>query len=201
MSSAAFATTTMPTRSFRGVTLRFLHKTEKAAWQELVLENEEWLAPWSATDPDTGTVRHPSFRELYRNAPKDAWQGRRFAYVVEYENRLVGVMNINSVVWGATRSAALGYWIDHRMAGRGIAPAAAALALDFALTMLRLHRVEVLIRPENVASIRVVEKLGLREEGIRERFIHIDGDWRDHRCFAITAEEYTDSLISCSDPL
>ena len=54
---------------------------------------------------------------------------------------------------------------------------------------VRLHRVEVNIRPENAASLAVVRKLGLRDEGVRERMLHIDGAWRDHRSFAITVEE------------
>jgi [ribosomal protein S5]-alanine N-acetyltransferase len=52
-----------------------------------------------------------------------------------------------------------------------------------------LHRVEVDIRPENAASLRVVEKLGLRREGFYERFLDIDGGWRDHVAFAVTVEE------------
>ncbi|HLR57049.1 MAG TPA: GNAT family protein, partial [Beutenbergiaceae bacterium] len=50
------------------------------------------------------------------------------------------------------------------------------------------------IRPENSASLRVVEKLGFREEGVREKYIFIDGAWRDHRSFALVTEE-TSSLV------
>ena len=52
-----------------------------------------------------------------------------------------------------------------------------------------LHRIEVAIRPENSNSLRVVEKLGIREIGYAPRFLHIDGAWRDHRLYAITREE------------
>ena len=52
-----------------------------------------------------------------------------------------------------------------------------------------MHRVEVNIRPENVASLRVVEHLRFRDEGVRERYLHINGGWRDHRTFALTADE------------
>jgi ribosomal-protein-alanine N-acetyltransferase len=75
------------------------------------------------------------------------------------------------------------------VAGRGITPTALALTVDHCLTEARLHRVEVNIRPENQASIRVVEKLRLRQEGYHERFLDIDGGWRDHLSFAVTTEE------------
>ena len=75
------------------------------------------------------------------------------------------------------------------MAGRGITPTALALVIDHCFAAVGLHRVEVDIRPENAASLRVVEKLGLRREGYYERFLDIDGGWRDHVAFAITVEE------------
>ncbi len=61
------------------------------------------------------------------------------------------------------------------------------MAVDHCFGPVGLHRLEIAIRPENAASLRVVAKLGLREEGLRERFLHIQGDWRDHRTFAVTA--------------
>ena len=68
-------------------------------------------------------------------------------------------------------------------------PTAVALAADHCFTAVGLHRIEVNIRPENAASLRVVEKLGFREEGPRSAFLHIAGAWRDHRSFALTPEE------------
>ena len=64
------------------------------------------------------------------------------------------------------------------------------------LFAIGLHRVEVNIRPENAASLRVVEKLGFRDEGLRPRYLHIDGDWRDHLSFALTREEVGDGLLA-----
>jgi ribosomal-protein-alanine N-acetyltransferase len=55
---------------------------------------------------------------------------------------------------------------------------------------------EICIRPENAASRRVVEKLGFRYEGFRERYIHINGAWRDHVCFAVTAEEVPHGVLA-----
>jgi ribosomal-protein-alanine N-acetyltransferase len=54
---------------------------------------------------------------------------------------------------------------------------------------------EVAIRPENLASLRVVEKLGLTEVGFAPGYLHINGDWRDHRLFAVTVEEVPGGLL------
>jgi ribosomal-protein-alanine N-acetyltransferase len=87
------------------------------------------------------------------------------------------------------RSCTIGYWVDSALAGRGIVPAALAMVIDHCFVEIGLHRVEIDIRPENTASLRVVEKLGLRREGYYERYLDIDGAWRDHVAFAVTVEE------------
>jgi ribosomal-protein-alanine N-acetyltransferase len=89
----------------------------------------------------------------------------------------------------------VGYWIDQRHAGHNVMPTAVALVVDHCLQQLRLHRVEVAIRPENTASLRVVEKLGFTEVGYARGYLHIDGEWRDHRLFALTVEEVGDGLL------
>ena len=85
--------------------------------------------------------------------------------------------------------------MSERFAGRGITPAAVALATDICFNELRIHRMEICIRPENVASLRVVEKLGFRYEGLRRRFIHINGDWRDHYAFALVREDVPEGVL------
>ena len=91
--------------------------------------------------------------------------------------------------------ATLGYWVDQARAGHGIAPTAVALVTDHCFQTLGLHRMEINIRPENGPSLRVVEKLGFRDEGYRPRYLHINGEWADHRSFALTAEEVPDGLL------
>jgi len=104
-------------------------------------------------------------------------------------DRLVGHINLGNIVRRAFSSAYVGYWVDSRVAGRGVIPTALALAVDHAFGAGGLHRVEINIRPENAPSRRVVEKLGFREEAYHPRYMHIDGQWRDHLGYAMTAEE------------
>lgn len=114
---------------------------------------------------------------------------------MEYEGELAGQLNVSSVQWGSVSSATIGYWVSERFAGKNVTPTAVALATDHCFFALQLHRMEICIRPENAASLRVVEKLGFRYEGLRRRYIHIDGDWRDHHCFALTAEEVPTGVL------
>lgn len=169
------------------VVLRGLRVRDRGAWEELRRLNRSWLGPWEATNP----FRQDSmrFRQLVRYYDTEAYAGRIQPFVIEVGRQLVGQMHLFGISWGSLRGGAAGYWIDQRRAGMGLAPLALAALVDHAFYGLGLHRVEVNVRPENTASLRVVEKLGFRDEGLRTRFLHIDGQWCDHRSFALTIED------------
>lgn len=171
------------------VGLRPLTRRDADEWREVRVRNEEWLRPWEATSPVRSDGPPPAFSQMVRRLRAEGRAGRTLPFVVTYEGRLAGQLTVANIVLGSARNATIGYWIDERVAGRGVTPTAVALAIDHAFRVARLHRIEIAIRPENVASLRVVEKLQLRDEGMRPRLLHIDGDWRDHRCFAVTADE------------
>lgn len=116
--------------------------------------------------------------------------GTAFGFGVFLEDRLIGECNINNVHRGAMQGGSIGYWIDQASAGRSFTSEAVVCALSFSFEELGLHRIEIAIIPRNQRSRRVVEKLGLREEGIAQRFLEINGEWEDHVRYAITSEEW-----------
>lgn len=130
-------------------------------------------------------------RELIRQGR----QGRALPFALTFRDEMVGQVTVTGITWGSARWAQVGYWIDQAHAGRGIMPVAVALTIDHCLASLRLHRIEIAIRPENAASLRVVEKLGIPLVGRAPRYLHINGQWRDHLLFAITAEEAGGGLL------
>lgn len=181
--------------SDREVGLRPLRHRDAKVWRRLRDENADWLNPWEATSPDP-MVAPMHFRQLVRAMNSEARGGRALPFAITYRDQMVGQLSVAGIGWGSLRSAHIGYWIARHVAGRGITPTAVALATDHCLFSLGLHRVEVNIRPENLASLRVVDKLGFRDEGLRLRYLHIDGAWRDHRTFALTREEVPGGLLA-----
>jgi ribosomal-protein-alanine N-acetyltransferase len=105
------------------------------------------------------------------------------------DGRFVGHVMVGNVVREPLLSAYVGYWVDARVTGGGVITAAVALAVDHCFGVVGLHRLEATVRPENAASLRVLAKLGFRLEGLFRRYLDVDGAWRDHQCFAMTAEE------------
>ena len=178
------------------VVLRPLRRRDSRAWLAARLRNAAWLEPWEATSPDPVVGPPPSFGEFVRSLASQARAGTTLPFAIEYRADLVGQLTVATIVRGSLCSGSIGYWVSQHVAGRGIAPTAVAMAVDHCLGPVGLHRIEVNIRPENAASLRVVEKLGLRDEGLRERYLHIQGQWRDHRTFAVTADEVPAGLLA-----
>ena len=166
------------------------------AWRELRSVNAEWLRPWDATLPAPDPGVPATYRAMIRLHNREAREGRALALGIFEGRDLVGQLTVGGLAWGSLRGGYVGYWVDQRRAGRGIVPTSVAMAIDHSFGSLDLHRIEINIRPENAASLRVVEKLGLRYEGTRRAYLHIDGAWRDHVSFAITAEECPGGLLA-----
>lgn len=177
----------IPTLRDGAVTIRPIRLRDARALEQELISNRAWLRTWEATNPHgpIGFDSRASIRSLLAN-----WRsGFGVPFAIEYEGEFAGQLNVSGISYGSLSSASIGYWVAERFAGRNITPTAVALATDHSLFSLGLHRMEICIRPENAPSLRVVEKLGFRYEGLRRRFIHINGDWRDHFCFALTVEE------------
>ena len=187
-----------PTVSDGGITLRLIRQRDAGEWREVRRRNRDWLQPWEASLPPEAsliTEVPATFGEMVRRMRRDARAGRSLPWAIIVDGRFAGQLTVGGITYGSLRSAYIGYWIDKELAGRGIMPAAVAMACDFCLDVMRLHRIEINIRPENTASLRVVEKIGLRKEGERPKFLHIDGEWRDHVTYVVVSGEFPEGVL------
>ncbi|MEV8455462.1 GNAT family N-acetyltransferase [Streptomyces sp. NPDC052095] len=101
---------------------------------------------------------------------------------------IVGGVNINNIVRGGLQSGTLGYTAYLSTTGRGYMTEGLRLALQHAFNTLDLHRLEANIQPDNTPSLNLVKRLGFQREGYSPAFQLINGAWRDHERWAITAE-------------
>jgi [ribosomal protein S5]-alanine N-acetyltransferase len=176
----------------RRVMLRPLRAEDYPAWRDVRTRAREWLVHWEprpAGAPYMSEDRS-SFTARVAMRERDRQLGTAYGFGIFVEGRFAGEINLSSVARGANQSAYLGYWIDEAQAGHGYMPEACVVVFGFAFDELELHRVQVSIIPRNTPSRRVVEKLGLREEGIARGYLEIDGVWEDHIRYAITSEEW-----------
>ena len=177
------------------VLLRPLRADDWDGWRDVRQRSRAWLEAWEPR-PESGISDPVTDREAFR-ARCGAWDRQRHfdaAYgfgLFLIDGRFAGEVSLGSVQRGPFQSAFIGYWIDEALAGNGFVPEGVVLLLRYAFEALHLHRLEAAIVPRNFASRRVVEKLGLREEGTSLRFLQIQGVYEDHIRYAITADEWT----------
>jgi len=179
----------------RRVVLRPLVPQDFNAWSEVRRRNGEWLTQWEPMrlphHPDPETNREV-FAARCGSRDRERLAGSQYAFGIFVDGAFAGELNLNNIVRGAMQSATIGYWIDRARAGRSLMSESIVVLMQFAFEELNLHRLEICIIPRNSNSRRVVEKLDLREEGIAQRFLEINGAWEDHVRFGFTIEEWND---------
>lgn len=98
-----------------------------------------------------------------------------------------------TTVWpqaGADLSGSLIYWVRTSRQGEGIAPRATRLLADWAFATLGCRRIELVIALENLASIRVADKLGALREGFLRNRLLLNGELHDAVIYALNREEH-----------
>ncbi|MGH9122783.1 MAG: GNAT family N-acetyltransferase, partial [Acidimicrobiales bacterium] len=173
----------------RRVILRSLVAADYEAWRDVRLSSGEWLSRWEprpiAGLPDPAYDRR-AFAARCGARERERQLGTGYGFGIFVGDRFAGEINLSSVQRGPYQNAYVGYWIDRRLAGNGYTPEALVVVCRFAFEDLVLHRIQASIIPRNSPSRRVAEKLGLRNEGVAERYLEIDGVWEDHVRYAIT---------------
>tara|TARA_B100000945_G_scaffold214861_1_gene173109 strand:+ start:1291 stop:1908 length:618 start_codon:yes stop_codon:yes gene_type:complete len=175
------------------VMLRSLQVSDFSEWNKVRLDNINWLTKWEPTRPpgmpDVINDRN-AFGARCNARDRERHLGSGYGFGIFVKGKFCGEINLSSIQRGPFQSCYVGYWIDEGHAGNGYTPEALAVVLKYAFEDLDLHRVQVAIIPRNSSSRRVVEKLSLREEGIAERYLEINGKWEDHIRYAFTSEEW-----------
>ncbi|MFR9731957.1 GNAT family N-acetyltransferase [Saccharopolyspora sp. MS10] len=180
------------------VALRPTRLRDASAWSALRLRDRAYLQRWEPTTTGDWRDRNavlawPAQWSALRGLAR---RGSALPFAITVDGRFAGQLTIGNVVRGALRSAWVGYWVAESRSGGGVATAAVALAVDHCFTRAALHRLEATVRPENAPSLRVLEKTGFRREGLFERYLDVEGDWRDHYVFGLTAEDHPEGAVA-----
>jgi ribosomal-protein-alanine N-acetyltransferase len=175
------------------VVLRPLVAQDFPSWSEVRQRNHDWLVKWEPirpiTQPDPAMDRD-IFAARCNIRDRERQSGTSYAFGMFVDNAFCGEVNLNNVVRGAMQNGTIGYWIDQAKAGHSYTAESVVVLAKFAFEELHLHRIEVCIIPRNTNSLRVMEKLDIRNEGLAERFLEINGVWEDHHRFGMTVEDW-----------
>jgi ribosomal-protein-alanine N-acetyltransferase len=161
--------------------IRPLVASDAEALLALRIANCTFMAPYDpARDDSFFTLERQ--REIARNQ-----QGLAFAILDG--GLLAGTIALSNLAYGPFRSASVGYWVDQKRNGRGLASLALTAMVDHAFFELGLHRLETATLTDNVASRRVLEENRFEPIGVARRYLHINGARRDHILFQRTNDD------------
>jgi ribosomal-protein-alanine N-acetyltransferase len=173
-----------------GIFLRTPSLADYSAWAALRAESRAFLTPWEPTWPADDLTR-TAFRRRIRRYQAEIRDDHAYPFFIfrQADFLLLGGITLSNLTRGMTQTATIGYWMGERFANRGHMTRAVRAIVPFAFGALRLHRIEAACLPHNVASMRLLEKVGFRREGLARGLVCINGRWQDHIVFALLADD------------
>jgi ribosomal-protein-alanine N-acetyltransferase len=180
----------VPVLRSKRLVLRTPTMGDHAAWAELRTLSRAFLEPWEPVWP-ADDLEKSAFRRRIRRYGAEVRDGVAYPWFVfdAGTRELLGGITLAQVRRGVTQAGTVGYWMGAPHAGRGIMTEAVGLVARHAFATLRLHRLEASCLPENDRSIRLLEKVGFRREGVARRYLCIAGAWRDHILWGLLADD------------
>ncbi len=171
-----------PTIETERLLLKVLEPDAAPMLLEFYQHNQDFLAPWEPLyPPDFYTLACHADKLAQDAAKAEEKTGLRF-YLFRRgeEDRIIGSFAFSDIVRGPFLSCHLGYKLGRDACGQGYMTEALRAGIEIIFQDYGLHRIEANIMPRNTRSLRLVERLGFRSEGLSRQYLKIHGIWEDH---------------------
>jgi ribosomal-protein-alanine N-acetyltransferase len=173
------------------IIIRDFKLEDAEALLQMNIENKDYFEKWMPVLPPpsfyTLEGQIEKIKSTHERSAKD--EAYSFGIFLESSNTLIGDVSFAFIRRGPFQTAMLGYGLSQKFTGKGYATKAVTLALDIAFKELKLHRVIAEAQPENMGSVRVLEKAGFTREGYARKNLLVNGEWKDHVAMAILYED------------
>ncbi len=172
------------------VYLRPPRKDDWREWADLRASSRAFLEPWEPAWSENA-LHQATYRRRLRRQARESREDKGYSFFIfrRDDDALLGGVTLSDLQRGIAMSCSLGYWIGAPHARRGLTTEALRALLPFAFETLELHRIEAACLPDNVASERLLRKLGFREEGYARDYLRINAVWHDHLLFALLSAD------------
>lgn len=173
----------------KNIILRNLNPGDAQELVEYYNKNKNYLAPFEPTR-DSGFYTLENQRSLLIESYRQMLNGTNVDLGIFKENKFIGKIKISNIVCGSLKSGVLGYSIDEDEQGNGYMKESVKLILNYAFLDCDLHRVEASALVDNIKSRKVLESIGFKLVGINEKYLLVNGKWRDHATYYIIKEDF-----------
>ena len=171
--------------------LRPPKRRDALRWQKLRLYSKDFLVPWEPSW-DSFSCSRRAYMRFLKNSNYLANMDRAYSFLIfnSTDKDLLGGVNVGNVRRGVAQSANIGYWIGKKYSRKGYMYEALRVLIPSLFVDLRLNRVEATILEENIASQKLLKKLGFKKEGKLRNYLKINGSWRDHVIYGLLQNDF-----------
>lgn len=146
------------------------------------IRNEEHLRQYEPTR-DSGFYTYEGQKEILTESFRQFIDGTSIDLGIFKDEKLIGKIKLSNIVYGILRNAFVGYSIDKEHQGKGYMKEVLNTVCSYAFEEMGLHRLEASTLMDNSRSQGVLKACGFNELGISEKYLYINGEWRDHKIF------------------
>ncbi|EGT0695909.1 GNAT family N-acetyltransferase [Clostridium perfringens] len=164
------------------LTLRNLTPENTEEMLDYYIRNEEHLRQYEPTR-DSGFYTYEGQKEILTESFRQFIDGTSIDLGIFKDEKLIGKIKLSNIVYGILRNAFVGYSIDKEHQGKGYMKEALNTVCSYAFEEMGLHRLEASTLMDNSRSQGVLKACGFNELGISEKYLYINGEWRDHKIF------------------
>lgn len=162
---------------------------------EMNLRNREHFEYWMPVKPLPEQYTLEGQRErIFRHQElmkKDAYYA--YGVYLTENDQLIGDVSAMFIQREPAETCMIGYQLDEAYGGKGFMAQAVGLFVDHLFDVHQFHRIRAEVMPGNIGSIRVLEKVGFRKEGIAKQNLFINDAWEDFILFALLKEDREES--------
>ncbi|MCH2456843.1 MAG: GNAT family N-acetyltransferase [Henriciella sp.] len=166
-----------------------LHECDPKRVARFMTLNRERFRPYAPTRSEH-YYTNSHWRAACKRSKIEWKEGRAYRFVIIHKNEeVIGKIDLDHIRRGPFSTGDFGYLLDRRHEGQSIMRRAMEEVLSMVFTDFKLNRVQAAIMPQNTRSSGLVKRLGFREIGLAERYLKLDGEWRDHLLFELVARK------------
>lgn len=172
----------------RRIDLKLLTPENSQEMLEYCIRNKDHLSafePKRTDDYYTLKYQRNSLIESY----KEFLNGKDVNFGIFENGELIGKIRISNIVMGVFKSATMGYSIDKDKQGKGYMKEAVNMAVEYIFEEVGIHRIEGATLVDNIKSQKVLQGCNFKMLGINEKYLYINGEWRDHITFYKVRED------------
>jgi len=146
------------------------------------IRNKEHLRPYEPSR-DESFYNVETQKKILMEGFRQFLLGASINFGIYKDNNFIGKIQLSNTVLGVFKSAFVGYSIDVNEQGKGYMKDALKTVVNYSFEELGLHRIEASAMVENIKSQAVLKACGFKELGLNEKYLYINGEWKDHVTF------------------